>query len=205
MASPAHCYYCFECISASFERREPISLTLLEELWEEHEQVKKLAVLQDKQDLREDDTSRPIVDHEDHPPPVKSDRPQQLTLPSINRLRSQPSSDSSSASTTPSIQSNNSSHSALSNSTTVTAPSPRPPQPGRQKHEERHYPLFVTWNTISKNSGHKSLRGCIGTFEAQELAAGLKSYALTSYVSTYLTLPYPALPTQLTQHKNQSI
>jgi AMMECR1 domain-containing protein len=31
-------------------------------------------------------------------------------------------------------------------------------------------------------SGHKSLRGCIGTFEEQELAEGLKSYALTSYV-----------------------
>jgi AMMECR1 domain-containing protein len=43
------------------------------------------------------------------------------------------------------------------------------------------YPLFVTWNTLS-SSGHKSLRGCIGTFEAQELAFGLKSYALTSYV-----------------------
>jgi AMMECR1 domain-containing protein len=37
----------------------------------------------------------------------------------------------------------------------------------------------VTWNTVSKH-GHKSLRGCIGTFEAQELAEGLKSYALTS-------------------------
>jgi hypothetical protein len=42
-------------------------------------------------------------------------------------------------------------------------------------------PLFVTWNTVSK-SGDKRLRGCIGTFEAQELDEGLKSYALTSYV-----------------------
>jgi AMMECR1 domain-containing protein len=42
-------------------------------------------------------------------------------------------------------------------------------------------PLFVTWNTATR-SGEKHLRGCIGTFEAQELDEGLKSYALTSYV-----------------------
>ncbi|KAH4065472.1 hypothetical protein HBI81_113300 [Parastagonospora nodorum] len=40
-------------------------------------------------------------------------------------------------------------------------------------------PLFVTWNTVTK-SGEKRLRGCIGTFEAQELGEGLKNYALTS-------------------------
>ena len=43
------------------------------------------------------------------------------------------------------------------------------------------HPLFVTWNTVTK-SGERRLRGCIGTFEAQELDEGLKSYALTSYV-----------------------
>jgi AMMECR1 domain-containing protein len=37
----------------------------------------------------------------------------------------------------------------------------------------------VTWNTVTR-SGDKRLRGCIGTFEAQELDEGLKSYALTS-------------------------
>jgi AMMECR1 domain-containing protein len=45
------------------------------------------------------------------------------------------------------------------------------------KEEDR--PLFVTWNTVM-GSGHKSLRGCIGTFEPQELEYGLQSYALTS-------------------------
>jgi AMME syndrome candidate gene 1 protein len=49
--------------------------------------------------------------------------------------------------------------------------------------------LFVTWNTISRN-GNKSLRGCIGTFEPQELSHGLKSYALTSYVF----FPWDVLP-----------
>ena len=41
-------------------------------------------------------------------------------------------------------------------------------------------PLFVTWNTVSARSGNTSLRGCIGTFEAQELDEGLSSYALIS-------------------------
>ncbi|KAI1101625.1 AMMECR1 domain-containing protein [Jackrogersella minutella] len=43
-------------------------------------------------------------------------------------------------------------------------------------------PLFVTWNTVSPRSGHTSLRGCIGTFEAQELDDGLSSYAITSAI-----------------------
>ncbi|KTW29194.1 hypothetical protein T552_04102 [Pneumocystis carinii B80] len=41
------------------------------------------------------------------------------------------------------------------------------------------FPLFVTWNIISP-SGHKSLRGCIGTFKPQPLKHGLRYYALTS-------------------------
>jgi hypothetical protein len=56
----------------------------------------------------------------------------------------------------------------------------------RAKSTDQRYPLFVTWNTVSR--GHKSLRGCIGTFEAQDLEAGLKSYALTSYVVPYSSL-----------------
>jgi AMMECR1 domain-containing protein len=37
----------------------------------------------------------------------------------------------------------------------------------------------VTWDTRGR-SGQKSLRGCIGTFDAQELDDGLRTYALTS-------------------------
>ena len=40
-------------------------------------------------------------------------------------------------------------------------------------------PLFVTWNTIDSD-GDVSLRGCIGTFEAQPLADGIPEYALVS-------------------------
>ena len=43
-------------------------------------------------------------------------------------------------------------------------------------------PLFVTWNTVSPRSGRTSLRGCIGTFEAQDLDEGLSSYAIISAV-----------------------
>ncbi|KAI1421478.1 AMMECR1 domain-containing protein [Xylaria sp. FL1777] len=43
-------------------------------------------------------------------------------------------------------------------------------------------PLFITWNTVSPGSGHTSLRGCIGTFEAQELDEGISSYAITSAI-----------------------
>lgn len=42
-------------------------------------------------------------------------------------------------------------------------------------------PLFVTWSKISR-SGVRNLRGCIGTFDAQPLETGLRSYALTAFV-----------------------
>ncbi|KAG6022290.1 hypothetical protein E4U41_002283 [Claviceps citrina] len=50
-------------------------------------------------------------------------------------------------------------------------------------------PLFVTWNTVSRNreddadaddDDDVSLRGCIGTFEAQPLSTGLPEYATIS-------------------------
>jgi hypothetical protein len=48
MATPAQCYYCFESIAAAFEDEDPPSLSAIEELWEQHEQAKQLAVLKDK-------------------------------------------------------------------------------------------------------------------------------------------------------------
>lgn len=46
-------------------------------------------------------------------------------------------------------------------------------------------PLFVTWNTLhgeddDEDEDGTSLRGCIGTFEAQPLSVGLPEYALIS-------------------------
>lgn len=187
MANPAQCYYCFESLLASFEGYEPASLAIIEDLWEEHEQVKKLATLQDTDDYlkeNENQQQQQIVDGDEGEDGIvqsgstnaKTNRPQAIKLPSISRLQSQMSSDSSSAATTPSSQS------VSSGSTALTPPSADTAGSRQQKRNDQLYPLFVTWNTVSSKSGHKSLRGCIGTFEAQELSAGLKSYALTSYV-----------------------
>lgn len=177
MANPAQCYYCFESLSASFENREPASLVAIEALWEQHEQSKKLSKLAAQPGDEEEEDAESVNDNEEPKQSFQtSSRPKGLQIPRIKRLQSQ-ASDSSSTGTTPSSASNTSSNSNLSNSTAMTTPSM---QLETSKSTER-YPLFVTWNTLSRN-GHKSLRGCIGTFEAQDLAAGLKSYALTSYV-----------------------
>ncbi|KAJ5888484.1 hypothetical protein N7495_008525 [Penicillium taxi] len=85
--------------------------------------------------------------------------------------------------TTSSSPSNNSSNSRLSSSTAMTTPN-------SLSSITQKYPLFVTWNTISRNR-RPSLRGCIGTFEAQDLATGLKSYALTSAYDDTRFSPIP--------------
>src|ERR1700722_8124483 len=42
MATAAHCFYCFECLSASFEGREPPSLGKVEDLWAQYEASRTL-------------------------------------------------------------------------------------------------------------------------------------------------------------------
>jgi AMME syndrome candidate gene 1 protein len=54
------------------------------------------------------------------------------------------------------------------------------------------YPLFVTWNTISRTSGDKRLRGCIGTFDPLPLETGLQSYSLTSAFEDTRFSPIPS-------------
>lgn len=211
MANAAQCYYCFESLLASFEDREPVNLATVEALWEQHEHSKKLSSLkneavldQDAEDAEERAGPQQSVNDDDdddddskqssHP----SRHPKGLKLPRISRLQSQISSDTSSAATTPSATSNTSSNSLLSNSTAVTTPGTQ-----SETSSSRH-PLFVTWNTLS-HSGHKSLRGCIGTFEPQDLAVGLKSYSLTSYVGSlfsHLPLNPPCLPMPLHSMRN---
>ncbi|KAI0485878.1 hypothetical protein KFK09_029467 [Dendrobium nobile] len=53
--------------------------------------------------------------------------------------------------------------------------------------EDGQHPLFVTWKKAI-NGGEPRLRGCIGTLEARGLISGLKDYALTRYIRTYITL-----------------
>ncbi|OLN94204.1 AMMECR1-like protein [Colletotrichum chlorophyti] len=86
-------------------------------------------------------------------------------LPALQRLAEQPTSDSGSASSASSFslpaETPETSTDSLADAITES-------------------PLFVTWNTVSPRSGHHSLRGCIGTFEPQDLEDGLSSYSLTS-------------------------
>lgn len=189
MASPAQCFYCFECLSASFEDREHADLEVIEELWEQYEQIKKLAAIEGNNEsvsIGEDGKrgQQAVPNDDDGRSTSTYNRPGALRLPSINHLQS--SSESSSAATTPSLASN-SSQSISSSSTTLTTPTLQSPASeipklGFQKRKYRSHPLFVTWDVLKR--GRKSLRGCIGTFEAKELSDGLKSYALISYVSS---------------------
>lgn len=193
MANTAQCYYCFETLLASFEDREPPTLAAVEALWEQHEQTKKLSSLEEQLEV-EDTGQQQTVNEQDedddsNQSTQSSNQPKKLQLPRISRLQSQFST-SSSAATSSSSASNTSSNSLQSSSTNITTPSAVSETPQLRSPDQR-YPLFVTWNTLSR-SGHKSLRGCIGTFEGQELAAGLKSYALTSYV---VPIEYPSLTT----------
>ncbi|KGO37386.1 Uncharacterized protein PEX1_012240 [Penicillium expansum] len=198
MANTAQCYYCFESLLASFEDREPPTLAAVEALWEQHEQTKKLSSLEEQVEEETDQqqsVNEQVEDDDSNQSSQSSSQPKKLQLRSISRLQSQFSA-SSSAATSSSSASNTSSNSLQSSSTNITEPSAVSNTPQLRSPDQR-YPLFVTWNTLSR-SGHKSLRGCIGTFEGQELAAGLKSYALTSYV---VPIEYPSLATM---HKQRA-
>ncbi|KAG0642889.1 AMMECR1 domain-containing protein [Tuber brumale] len=107
MASPAHAFYCFEVLSANFEKRPPRPLAKIEEIYHKHKA-------------------------------------------------------SSAAATTNGHTNGHANGHTNGHASGIHSA-----------------PLFVTWNRFSK-SGPKYLRGCIGTFEAQLLDYGLKTYALTS-------------------------
>lgn len=208
MANISQCFYCFETLLASYEDREPPALGVVETLWEQHQHSKKLFHLGNQLKDGEDSVAVSAgteadqsVDDADTDADADFSRGTRVVdgsrglRPSlISRLQSQTSSDSSSLATTPSRASNVSSHSGGSSSTAATTPSAQSERTGaRTLSTEQRYPLFVTWKTVSR--GHKSLRGCIGTFEAQDLEVGLKSYALTSYVAVlFYTCPLIARP-----------
>ena len=177
MATEAHCAYVFECLAANFERRQPLSLAQVEELWAQYRaDAKEIENAADEDTQQEEDSEMTDAEVEKEPP-----RPA-----AISRLLNRDSSATSSSSSLPSTstRSTTSSSTAQRDSSGTVTPATSTSSSrsslfsfARRKRKEAH-PLFVTWNTVSK-SGYKSLRGCIGTFEAQELEAGLKSYALT--------------------------
>lgn len=188
MASTAYCVYCFEVLAASLEKRDALSLRQVETSWTRYKD--STPAEDDGEEL--DDYDREMTEDEDDEDDeaeaeegndvAAMDRlPPSLQNTNISRLQgSSPASASSSS--TPSSLSATSSLQALGETSKSSSKSSffsitRKPQSAPP--EEQEYPLFVTWNTVTSR-GHKSLRGCIGTFDALPLSEGLKSYALTS-------------------------
>ena len=217
MAEAAHCAYCFESLAADLEGRKPLSFQSVQHLWVQYELLGEESfdvdetegdgiprlgkvtesdgdVTQEEQDNDESGLS-PAHEQDSIQLAARSSGP--LQLPSISRLQALSPVSASSASSTPSSSSATSSSLALSgnsksssNSSFFSLGRSKQPSPAApvQVAAEMH-PLFVTWNTTSPRSRHKSLRGCIGTFDAQELQSGLKNYALTACVTPFHPQP----------------
>lgn len=157
MATQAHCAYCFESLTARLEKRSSLSLEEVEALWAKYN--------------AEPTAAEPNHSTEDDAPAGTSPS---YKPAAISRLLAP--SPSSSNSSTP--QSGVSTPGAASEASSATSQNSSRSNLFFKDTPEKH-PLFVTWNTITKHS-EKRLRGCIGTFEAQPLDKGLRSYALTS-------------------------
>lgn len=208
MASTAQCIYCFEALSASFEHRDPPALQKVLDLYESYKSATTSSSNVDGTGAGADDDvvtqEEDAHEEEDHDEDEASEEEIRrlerrhpsskagLQVPSISRLQASSSSSRSSSTSSPSVLSANSSNSHITNSSSATsvAPSARPSYASRLSGTDS-FPLFVTWNTLSR-SGHKSLRGCIGTFEALPLASGLSTYALTSAFDDTRFSPIPA-------------
>ncbi|WPH04149.1 Hypothetical protein R9X50_00703500 [Acrodontium crateriforme] len=181
MATPAHCAFCFETLAANFEHRRSLSLAQVEELWDQYHATQA-------EDEDEDDEQ----DVE-----AESEQSHAARPAAISRLLNRDSATSSNSSLPSSESAASSTPSAASSSgegTPASASSSRTSlfsigKKSRDTYQE--HPLFVTWNTVSR-SGHKSLRGCIGTFEPLELENGLRSYSLTSALDDVRFSPIPA-------------
>ena len=194
MASRAHCFYCFESLAAHFERRERRSLEHLLDLYDRYQTRSQNLNIQnpafEQKELTEDEGTDEEGPEDDEPVAERIPDVSKLQLPSISRLQAPSTTSRSSTSSSPSILSASSSTSQLTSSTSTSTSSTRPTYASRLSVNES-YPVFVTWNTLSR-SGHKSLRGCIGTFDALPLANGLSTYALTSALDDTRFSPIPA-------------
>ena len=185
MASTAYCAYCFEVLAASLERRETLTLRQVEALWAKYKDSSQAE--DDGEELDNYDVEMTEDEHDED----QDEDEDEIKLESIERESSslQPSSISrlqisspATGSSTPSTLSTTSSQAALDGTSKSSSKSSffsfsHKSQPAPRKEEE--HSLFVTWNTVSSR-GHKSLRGCIGTFDTLPLSEGLKTYAMTS-------------------------
>lgn len=171
MATQAHCAYAFECLVASFEKRQPLGLGQVEELWEQYH-ASSGQDAQDEDDGNEQEEDEELTDAE----ATASATARPAAISRLLGKDSATSSSSSLPSTKSTASSTPSTGSGASTPATSRSSLSSSGRNGRNQREE--HPLFITWNTVSRN-GHKSLRGCIGTFQAQELEKGMRSYALT--------------------------
>ncbi|MCJ1378090.1 hypothetical protein MMC17_001186 [Xylographa soralifera] len=183
MASTSYAVYCFEVLVASLEKRQALTLSQVEALWSRYSNSTQAE--DDGEELDNYDVEMTEDEHEE------DEGEDEVKIESIERDASslQPSNISSlrisspaTGSSTPSTISTTSSQAALDSTSKSSSKSSffsfgHKQQPAPPKEEE--YPLFVTWNTVNSR-GYKSLRGCIGTFNAVPLSDGLKSYAMTS-------------------------
>lgn len=184
MASPAHGFYCFEVLAASYSQRQHPDLQSIVGSYEQWQ--KELS----GETIEEAVVQAEPVAHTAEQTQQSSPSNGQLQLPSISRLRDSapPSNASQSSVSTPSSTSVNSSNTQLTSTTSVDEIAS--PTYASRLSVTDSYPLFVTWNTVSR-SGYKSLRGCIGTFEPLPLEEGLETYALTSAFEDTRFSPIP--------------
>ncbi|KAI2616812.1 AMMECR1 domain-containing protein [Hypoxylon sp. NC1633] len=153
MATIEHCLYCFETLAAYLGGRKCMSLEDIQKTYGEYSKDSELGT------------------GEAGAGGSKFESLEKRT-PTLRRVADSDFSESSSSSS-PSSGSTVS----LSTETPATSIDSLPSEPAITES-----PLFVTWNTVSSRTGDTSLRGCIGTFEAQELDEGLSSYAITSAI-----------------------
>lgn len=106
---------------------------------------------------------KPYLQSPDAPKPAKP-------LPALQRLTSANSGASSSSSSASTM--------SLSASTPATSVTSLPDDDASAA-TITESPLFVTFNVVGRD-GDRSLRGCIGTFEDQELEEGIAAFALRS-------------------------
>lgn len=176
MASVAQCLFCFETLVAKLEGRPPMTLDEVQEAWAAYPK-------------ENEETSSDEADADTSEAPASAIRA---------GLKTQFSSTTTSSASNSIPGSSFSSKPSTPQSFATSAPSSRPPTAASSSKAEPTYlptgqgrrsqqskpitesPLFVTWNTVSPRSHSRSLRGCIGTFEPQELDSGLRDYALTS-------------------------
>jgi hypothetical protein len=181
MATPAHCAYCFECVASKLEGRKPLSLGRVEELWEIYENgeeedatagAAQVDGAAEDEEMKDDETT------------AGAERNTSFRPAAVSRLLNPSSSSSSSstpsaASSTPSLSSTTSKASSRTSLFSLPKRFSRGRRAAAADMDEDEYPMFVTWNEVSSR-GHKSLRGCIGTFDHWPLEEGLRTYANAS-------------------------